>query len=597
MVFAGSLLWSGEKYDPWIAQQMQLIFKSMDDNITQEQMFHLVKERKELYNEALERILLDKDILKKKASRYNKELFSLEKIIDINKRRGNKEAVLRDEVQLKTFRLIQLQNHMINKIFNALNTKKIDTFAKKMHEIFAQEQHKIESLDDPKYKQILMEKTNNRILKQVQHNIREFYALKEINADILRYFSDEVNRIYRLNSYTRYNILAPVLYINHQSWAQTANEFLKPYGLSVVKLFLMVLVSLIILFIRKVLYGIIESLLLRIKFIGRYAKDVLDQIRTPISLLLLVVNMELLLFIYNDFSSTEVIRKIFNIIYTGFVTYIVFKELNTIAGVKMENIYQANHQIKSELFNLTVKVVNFIVIIIGILFALHFAGVNLTAVLSGLGIGGFAVALAARESLSNFFGTLSILMSDVFSQGDWIEADGKEGNVVEIGLRVTTIRTFDNALIAMPNATLANKEVKNWSKRVIGRRIKIKIGVKYNSKREDIQAAVVEIDKMLREHPEIATEKTMYTDRRKKSPKLVSKEDELGVKRTLLVFLDEFGDSSINILVYTFTKSTVWREWLETKQDVMYKIMEILERNHLAFAFPTITIDQPDDKK
>jgi len=597
MLFTAGLLSAEQKYDPWIEQQLQLIFKSMDENITQKQIHTLVQERDRLYNHAIEQILLDKSLLQRKERHYDKEIFTLKKMIAINKRRGNKEAVLRDEVQLKSYRLIQLQNRMINKIFKALDTKKIDTFEKKMHEIIAQDQHEIEALDDLRYKEVLLEKTSNRILKQAQQNIREFYALKEINADILRYFSDEMNRIYRLNRYTRYNILRPVLYINHQPWAQTANSFLKPYGLSVIKLFMMLLVSLVILFIRKVLYGIIERLLLRIKFIGRYAKEVLDQIRTPISLLLLVLNVELLLFIYNDFSSTVMMRKIFNIIYTGFVTYIVFKELNTIARVKMENIHQANHQIKSELFNLTVKIINFIVIIIGILFALHFAGVNLTAVLSGLGIGGFAVALAARESLSNFFGTISILMSEVFSQGDWIEADGKEGNVVEIGLRVTTIRTFDNALIAIPNATLANKEVKNWSKRIIGRRIKMQIGVKYDSKREDIQKAIEAIYEMLREHPGIATEKTMYQDRSKKSAKLVSKEDELGVKRTLMVFLDEFGDSSINILIYAFTKTTVWRDWLETKQDVMFKIMEILERHHLAFAFPTITIDQPENSQ
>jgi len=213
-----------------------------------------------------------------------------------------------------------------------------------------------------------------------------------------------------------------------------------------------------------------------------------------------------------------------------------------------------------------------------------------------LGIGGFAVALAARESLSNFFGTLSILMSEVFSQGDWIAVDGKEGNVVEIGLRVTTIRTFDNALIAIPNATLANKEVKNWSRRIIGRRIKMTLALKYDSKREDLHNAIAQIRQMLREHPGIATEKTMYQDRGKKSAKLVSKEDELGVKRTLMVYLDAFDDSSINILIYAFTKSTVWQEWLETKEDVMYKLMEIIERNHLAFAFPTVTIDQVCDE-
>jgi MscS family membrane protein len=183
-------------------------------------------------------------------------------------------------------------------------------------------------------------------------------------------------------------------------------------------------------------------------------------------------------------------------------------------------------------------------------------------------------------------------MSEVFSQGDWIEVDGKEGNVVEIGLRVTTIRTFENALIAIPNATLANKEVKNWSKRIIGRRIKMSLALKYDSKQENIRKAVEELREMLRAHPGIATEKTIYHTRGKKSAKLVSKEDELGVKRTLLVYLDEFADSSINILLYAFTKSTIWHEWLETKEDIMYRVMEILERNGLEFAFPTVTIDQ-----
>jgi len=594
VLFAVSLSASADKYDPWLQAQIKLIYESADANITQDRMRTLVAKREKLYNKALEEILLNKRRFFDRFKEYDREIFTLKKMIAINKRRGNKDAVLRDTVQMKSYQLILLQNRMIREIFNALDTEKIDAFSKKMHAIFANDQHEIEALDDPSYKEILLQKPQNRIMKQAQQNIKEFYALKEINADILRYFSDEMNHIYRLNQYTKYNILAPVLYINHQPWAQQANEWLKSYGLSVVKLFTMLLISLIVLFIRKVLYGIIESLLLRIKFIGDYAKSVLDQIRTPISLLLLVINLELILFVYNDFSSTAMMRKVFNIIYTAFVTYIIFKELNTVAQVKMENLSRTNRQIKSELFNLTVKIINFIVIIIGVLFALHFAGVNLTAVLSGLGIGGFAVALAARESLSNFFGTLSILMSEVFSQGDWIEADGKEGNVVEIGLRVTTIRTFDNALIAIPNATLANKEVKNWSKRIIGRRIKMKVGVTYDSKRENLQRAVEEIREMLHAHPGIATEKTAYQDRGKKSAKLVSKEDELGVKRTLMVFVDEFADSSITILIYAFTKSTVWRDWLETKEDVMYKIMEIIERNDLSFAFPTVTIDMPE---
>ncbi|HID60244.1 MAG TPA: mechanosensitive ion channel, partial [Hadesarchaea archaeon] len=132
-------------------------------------------------------------------------------------------------------------------------------------------------------------------------------------------------------------------------------------------------------------------------------------------------------------------------------------------------------------------------------------------------------AFAAKDSLANFLGTISILMSDVYSQGDWIVADDKDGIVVEIGLRVTTIRTFDNALIAIPNATLANSDVQNWSKRILGRRIKMTLGVKYNSKAKHLRAAVEEIRQMLKEHKGIASESTSYEHRSRKSPKLVSK--------------------------------------------------------------------------
>ena len=186
-------------------------------------------------------------------------------------------------------------------------------------------------------------------------------------------------------------------------------------------------------------------------------------------------------------------------------------------------------------------------------------------------------------------------MSDVFSQGDWIVADGKEGTVVEIGLRVTTLRTFDNALISIPNGVLANGDIQNWNKRVIGRRIKMKLGVKYNSKKENISNAVNSIRLMLQEDEGIATQNTNYSISKTKNAKLVSKEDSLGVKRTLLVYLDEFSESSINILVYCFTRTTDWNEWLKVKEDVMYKIMDILEENNLEFAFPALSIYQEDE--
>jgi len=585
-------LQAGE-YQPWVETQMQLISESSDSNISDDTMRRLVEKRDKLYSDIFHRILLDKKLLYSNAEELDKKIFLLEKMIALNKRRGNKEAVLRDEVQLKSYRLLKLQNRMVRRIFRALDDDDIVSFEKQMHDIFAQGWQEIGKLDDKHlaYEEILRKKPKNRLMKQVQKNIREFFALLEINSDIVRYFSVNSRKLYRHNKYDQLHILQPALAIEQIDGVQRANRVLKPYGLSVIKLLLMLLVSLVIFFIRKVVIVLIEKMLLRMRSVGPYAKEVLHDVRQPISVLLLLINLQAILFIYHEFSYDASTARTFGMLYSVVVTYIIFKTLNSIASVKLEHIDRSRKKVKSELFNITVKIINFIVIIIGFLFFLHFAGVNLTAVLSGLGIGGFAVAIAARESLSNFFGTISILMSEIFSQGDWIEVDGKEGTVVEIGLRVTTIRTFDNALIAIPNATLANKEVRNWSRRIIGRRIKMKLGVTYDSDRKALRKAVEEIRVMLQEHPDIATEKTAYKDEFKKSPKLVSKEDSLGVKRTLLVYLDEFDASSINILVYAFTKSTVWNEWLKVKEDVMYRMMEILERNGLQFAFQTITLD------
>jgi MscS family membrane protein len=196
--------------------------------------------------------------------------------------------------------------------------------------------------------------------------------------------------------------------------------------------------------------------------------------------------------------------------------------------------------------------------------------------------------MASKDTISNFFGSIKIILDESFSQGDWIKVSQAEGTVVALGFISTKIRTFDNALISVPNALLANESVKNWNRRRIGRRIKMHIGVSYNAKKEDLVKAVDEIREMLIKHPDIATPTKIEQQKRKSA--LLDINEASGIKTTLLVHIDEFADSSINILVYTFSKTVKWSEWLEVKQDVMLKIWEIVENNNLEMAFPTQTI-------
>ena len=577
-------------FTPFINEQLKLIAQMDDVNTTQEKIMKIVHKQELMYSKALEDILKNKSKFINEYRNYDSDIFALDKIIKINKRFGNRYAVIRDEVLVKSYKLLNAQNRMVKDILLALDKYNFEDFQDYMNTLFAKNQEYILSLNDVDYNPILEIEDTSKILMDAKENIKDFYALHEVNADTIKYLSLFEKKMYRLNKYSKYHLIDAVLFINDTFLVKKINLLITPYGLNVIKLIFMVLVFVLMYIVRTSLYKSIELYIYSIESLKRYSVDILNSIRKPIELIIILINVEIIVYIYNDFTGAGEAASFFNISYSILVTYIIYRVLNIISSIKIHDIHTNKKNIKSEVINLAIKISNFVIMIIGLLVVLHFAGANLTAVLSGLGIGGFAVALAAKDSLANFFGTLSILLSDVFSQGDWIVVDGQEGTVVEIGLRVTTLRTFDNAIIAIPNSILANKDVKNWNKRSLGRRIKMKVGVKYDSGYTDLQNAVSEIREMLKQHPKIATANTKYDYSDRRSAKLVSKEDELGIKKNLLVYLDSFSDSSIDILIYCFSKSTEWAEWLEVKEEVMYEIMKILEKNSLEFAFPSMSI-------
>ncbi|MEA1920373.1 MAG: mechanosensitive ion channel, partial [Campylobacterota bacterium] len=146
-------------------------------------------------------------------------------------------------------------------------------------------------------------------------------------------------------------------------------------------------------------------------------------------------------------------------------------------------------------------------------------------------------------------------------------------------------------LISVPNEKLANAALKNWNRRQVGRRIKMHIGVTYGSDRQKLTEAIEAIRAMLQQHPGIVSsekyDRNMYEARHRKEKKLLSLEDKYGIKTTQLVYLDQLSASSMDILVYAFSNTVVWQEWLAIKEDVILKIWEILEAHNLEFAFPS----------
>jgi MscS family membrane protein len=202
--------------------------------------------------------------------------------------------------------------------------------------------------------------------------------------------------------------------------------------------------------------------------------------------------------------------------------------------------------------------------IVGIVFIIQNLGYSVTSLVAGVGLGGAALALASQDTVANVFGSIVIFFDKPFQIGDWIAMGTTEGTVEDVGLRTTRVRTFANSLVTVPNALFTKNSVTNWSL-MKKRRIKMNIGITYSASPEKVDALVQKIRSIIQE------DDNFHHD-------------------FFLVNFDNFGPSSLDIFIYCFTKSTVWAEFLQTKQEFMLKIMHAVKDLGLEFAFPTQTV-------
>ena len=206
------------------------------------------------------------------------------------------------------------------------------------------------------------------------------------------------------------------------------------------------------------------------------------------------------------------------------------------------------------------------VIITAVLVILQTLGYSISGVLAFGGVGGIAVGFAAKDLLANFFGGLMIYLDRPFSVGDWVRSPDREieGTVERIGWRQTVIRTFDKRPLYVPNAVFAQVVVENPS-RMTNRRIYETIGIRYADAAR-MESVVSDVEAMLRAHPEI------------------------DVDQTLIVNFNAFAPSSLDFFVYAFTRTTAWAHYHAIKQDVLLRIIQIIEAAGAECAFPTSTI-------
>jgi len=279
------------------------------------------------------------------------------------------------------------------------------------------------------------------------------------------------------------------------------------------------------------------------------------------------------------------------------VVWAILRLIDNLVMVYSEQLRKRHPNLRGELVNFVSNMARIAVIIVTALYLLQDLGYDITTLLASLGIGGLAVAFAAKETIANMFGCISIIADDMFRQGDWIVTPEADGTVIDVGLRSTKVRTFDNAIIFLPNSYVAGVAVRNWSRRKLGRRILLTVGVEYGSDMAMVRKTVDDIRAMLTQHAGIAdstTDTSQYT--KQQLTRIANAMDTHGVMRTLLVYLDELGESSINIMVYCFSKSVNWEEWLKVKQDVIFRCCDIVTANGLSIAFPSRTLYLREDQ-
>ena len=212
-----------------------------------------------------------------------------------------------------------------------------------------------------------------------------------------------------------------------------------------------------------------------------------------------------------------------------------------------------------------VKAVKIGIAFIGGAIILELWGIEVGPILAGAGLLGVAVALGAQDLFKNLIAGILVIGEKRFHPGDWIRVDGVvEGTVETIGFRSTLVRRFDKAPVYVPNAKLADSAVTNFSE-MTHRRINWTIGVEYRTTVEQLRQIRDGIEKHIVGNPDYAQPDEVST----------------------FVRIDSFSDSSIDIMLYCFTRTTNWGEWLAIKEKLAYHIMEVVQGAGAGFAFPS----------
>ena len=327
-----------------------------------------------------------------------------------------------------------------------------------------------------------------------------------------------------------------------------------------------------------VLRGLFTTIIIhQIKYWSKKTKttwddQIVDALEPPVRFIPVVMGV----FFASQYLATDgLLLELFSRLNRSLIAFTLFWGLLRLIKPLGDMLEHSTRFLTTAMQDWFVKALRAAVILLGGATIFQIWGIEVVPLIAGLGLFGVAVALGAQDMFKNLIAGLFVIGERRFHKGDWIRVEGVvEGTVEQIGFRTTLVRRFDKAPVYVPNAHLSDNAVTNFSK-MTHRRIKWLIGIEYSATRDQLQKIRDEIEAHIINDNDFA------------------KPDDVAT----FVRIDRFSDSSIDILLYCFTVTTDWGEWLRIKESLVLKIKDIVEHAGTGFAFPSRSLyvkDLPD---
>ena len=291
----------------------------------------------------------------------------------------------------------------------------------------------------------------------------------------------------------------------------------------------------------------------------------LPQLQLPIQVLVLIwsVSVSLTFFNFSDsfFGLCLIIAKVLTYVA---IIWLGLRLTNYVEMFLVERSKKTSLKFDDLLAPLLGKVIKILLVVVGLISIAEILNLPLASLLTGLGIGGIAIAMAAKDTIANIFGSLTVVTDRPFSIGDWVKINDIEGTVEHLGFRSTRVRTFYNSLVSVPNSVLLTASVDNMGERQY-RRFNTMISVTYDTPIEKIEAFCAGIRELIELHSD--TRKDYY-----------------------VVRLNQFSASSLDILLYVFFETATWEDELGARERLMLDIIRLAQKLTVEFAFPSQTV-------